>query len=94
MHTLSLKQLADGLRSRQFSSRELTQHFLGRIETLDPQINSFITVTPEAALAQADAADARLAAGNAGPLTGIPLAQTGTVTSREAYFAAQEEPAV
>ena len=75
MHTLSLKQLADGLRSRQFSSRELTQHFLGRIETLDPQINSFITVTPEVALAQADAADARLAAGNAGPLTGIPLAQ-------------------
>ena len=75
MHTHTLKQLAAGLRSKQFSSRELTQHFLKRIETLDPQLNSFITVTPEIALQQADAADAAIKAGNAGPLTGIPLAQ-------------------
>ncbi|TDU26817.1 aspartyl/glutamyl-tRNA(Asn/Gln) amidotransferase subunit A [Panacagrimonas perspica] len=75
MHTLSLKQLADGLRSKQFSSRELTQHYLKRIETHDPKLNSFITVTPEIALAQADAADARIKAGQAGPLTGVPIAQ-------------------
>ena len=75
MHKLTLTQLADGLRKKQFSSRELTQHFLGRIAALDPQLNSFITVTPEIALAQADAADARLKAGDAGPLTGVPIAQ-------------------
>jgi aspartyl-tRNA(Asn)/glutamyl-tRNA(Gln) amidotransferase subunit A len=75
MHTLSIKQLSEGLRARKFSSRELTQHYLNRIESFDPALNSFITVTAEAALAQADAADARLAAGGAGTLTGIPLAQ-------------------
>ena len=75
MHNLSLKALADGLRSKQFSSRELTAHFLGRIERLEPQLNSFITVTAEQALAQAAAADQRLARGEAAPLTGIPLAQ-------------------
>jgi aspartyl-tRNA(Asn)/glutamyl-tRNA(Gln) amidotransferase subunit A len=75
MHRLSIKQLADGLRAKQFSSRELTAHFLKRIEAFDPQLNSYITVTPERALAQADAADARLAKGEGGVLTGIPLAQ-------------------
>jgi len=75
MHTLSIKQLSEGLRAKKFSSRELTQHYLNRIESFDPALNSFITVTAESALAQADAADARLAAGDAGVLTGIPLAQ-------------------
>ena len=75
MHTLSLKALSDGLHRKQFSSRELTQHFLARINQFDSQLNSFITVTPELALAQADAADARLANGSATALTGIPLAQ-------------------
>jgi len=75
MHKLTIKQMADGLRAKTFSSRELTAHFLGRIEAHDAQLNSFITVTAEQALAAADAADARLAAGDAGPLTGIPLAQ-------------------
>ena len=75
MHTSSLKKLSEGLRTRQFSSRELTQHFLARIDTLDPQINSFITVTAERALSQADAADRRIAEGTATALTGIPIAQ-------------------
>ncbi|MDT0497460.1 Asp-tRNA(Asn)/Glu-tRNA(Gln) amidotransferase subunit GatA [Algiphilus sp. W345] len=75
MHKLTIKQMADGLRAKTFSSRELTTHFLGRIEAHDARLNSFITVTADRALAAADAADARLAAGDAGPLTGIPLAQ-------------------
>ena len=75
MHTSSLKELAAGLKARRFSSRELTQHYLGRIERLDPGLNSYITVTAERALKQADAADALLAQGQGGPLTGIPLAQ-------------------
>jgi aspartyl-tRNA(Asn)/glutamyl-tRNA(Gln) amidotransferase subunit A len=75
MHTLSLKALSDGLHRKQFSARELTQHYLQRIDTLDSKINSFITVTPEIALAQADVADRRLAGGAATALTGIPIAQ-------------------
>ena len=74
MHNLSLRELAAGLRARQFSSRELTRHFLERIARLDPALNSFVTVCADAALTEADVADARLAAGDAGPLTGIPIA--------------------
>ncbi|HEU0195660.1 MAG TPA: Asp-tRNA(Asn)/Glu-tRNA(Gln) amidotransferase subunit GatA [Nevskiaceae bacterium] len=77
MHDLSIPQLAAGLRARKFSSRELTQHFLDRIARCDGALNSFITVTPELALKQADAADQALAKGGASPspLLGIPLAQ-------------------
>jgi Asp-tRNA(Asn)/Glu-tRNA(Gln) amidotransferase A subunit family amidase len=74
MHDQSIAELAAGLRARRFSSRELTQHFLDRIERLDPALNSYITRGGEQALAAADAADARLAGGDAGPLTGIPIA--------------------
>jgi aspartyl-tRNA(Asn)/glutamyl-tRNA(Gln) amidotransferase subunit A len=74
MHHQSIAELAAGLHAKRFSSRELTEHFLNRIARLDETLNSYITVTREAALAAADAADARIAAGDAGPLTGIPIA--------------------
>lgn len=74
MHNKTIAELAKGLADGDFSSVELTRHFLQRIETLDSQYNSFITVTAEQALAQAEAADALRAAGNAGKLTGIPIA--------------------
>lgn len=74
MHNMTIAELIKGLRNKDFSSRELTQHYLDRIERLDGKYNSYITVTPEIALAQADAADARLAAGNAPDLCGIPIA--------------------
>ena len=74
MHDESITGLAAGLRQRRFSARELTRHYLERIEALDARLNSYITVTAEQALAAADAADARLAAGDAAPLTGIPIA--------------------
>jgi aspartyl-tRNA(Asn)/glutamyl-tRNA(Gln) amidotransferase subunit A len=75
MHNKTLAELSAGLSAGQFSSVELTGHFLGRIECFDGRLNSFITVTAEQALAQARAADERCARGEAGPLTGIPLAQ-------------------
>jgi aspartyl-tRNA(Asn)/glutamyl-tRNA(Gln) amidotransferase subunit A len=62
------------LHARTISARELTQAHLDAIAALEPQIHAFITVTPERALAQADAADAALARGEAGPLTGLPVA--------------------
>lgn len=74
LHQFSVRQLSEGLAAKQFSSVELTQHYLQRIAALDAQINSFVTVTNELALNQAKAADAARQAGNTGALTGIPLA--------------------
>lgn len=74
MHQLTIAELIDGLRGKRFSSRELTQHYLDRITRLDGRYGSFITTTPERALAQASAADARLAAGSAPALCGVPIA--------------------
>ncbi|WP_445005614.1 Asp-tRNA(Asn)/Glu-tRNA(Gln) amidotransferase subunit GatA [Halomonas mongoliensis] len=74
MHDKTLTELAAALTAGEFTSRELTEHLLARIERLDGELNSFITVTPEAALAAADAADAARARGEAGPLTGLPVA--------------------
>ncbi len=71
----SLKELSAALAAREISSVELTGLYLERITRLNPEYNAFITVDPETSLAQARAADARIAAGNAGPLTGIPIAQ-------------------
>ena len=75
LHTLSVAELAAGLRRKDFSATELTRHFLARSEAHNGLLNGYITLTAERALADAAAADARLAAGTAGPLTGIPLAQ-------------------
>ncbi len=75
MHHKTLAELATGLAAKDFSSVELTQHFLDRIRRHDSTLNSFITVCETQALAQAAAADAARAAGTAGPLTGIPMAQ-------------------
>ena len=73
LHRLSIRELAE-LSQAKFSSRELTEHYLKRIAKIDPQVKSYVTVTPEQALREADAADAALKAGNATALTGIPLA--------------------
>ena len=71
----SLKELAQALATKQISSVELSTLFLDRIERLNPDINAFVTVDREKTLAMARAADARIAAGTAGSLTGIPVAQ-------------------
>src|SRR5277367_4482085 len=73
LHTLSIGELGRNLSSGQISSVELTRHFLARIERFNPALNAVITLTAEAALAAAAAADRRLAAGEKGPLLGIPL---------------------
>ena len=75
MIAASLKQLSHALAAKQISSVELTQLFLDRIARLNPMLNAFVTVDPEKSLKMARAADARIVAGTAGPLTGIPIAQ-------------------
>jgi aspartyl-tRNA(Asn)/glutamyl-tRNA(Gln) amidotransferase subunit A len=74
MYELTVDQLSQGLRDKTFSSLELTRTFLDRIAAQDDQLNAFITVDEPAALAAAELADQRLAAGSGGPLTGIPIA--------------------
>lgn len=74
MHHKTLAELSKALHAKEYSSRELTQYFLDRIKQYDSQLNSFITVTEELALQQADLADQRLARGDAAILTGIPIA--------------------
>jgi aspartyl-tRNA(Asn)/glutamyl-tRNA(Gln) amidotransferase subunit A len=74
MHDASLRELADALSAGRLSSVELTQLYLGRIAAAQPALNAFITVDAERTLAAARAADARIARGDARPLTGIPIA--------------------
>ncbi len=74
MINASLKELAAALAAKQLSSVELATLFLERIARLNPALNAFITVDTEKTLTMARAADARLARGEGGPLTGIPIA--------------------
>ena len=78
MHNKTLAELSAGLAAGDYSSTELTETLLQRIQRLDGEqglnLNSFITLTAEQALAQAAEADQQRAAGNAGLLTGIPMA--------------------
>ncbi len=71
-HNKTIAQLSQGLSSGEFSSVELTQHYLDRINASD--LNAFITVTDELAMKQAQLADDKIAKGAAGILTGIPYA--------------------
>ena len=75
LHEKSIKELHQGLMNKEFSSHELTEHFLDRIAKYDGKINSYITVTSEQALKEADLADSRISKNeNISYLTGIPVA--------------------
>ncbi len=71
----SLKTFSQMLAKKEVSSVELTQAFLKRIDAFNPNINAYITLDQDKTMAQAQAADVRIAANNAAPLTGIPIAQ-------------------
>lgn len=74
LHHLSVHELADGLKNKQFSSHELVEHFANRINRLDGQINSFITKDFDNALKHAELADKLRAEGDTRPLLGVPMA--------------------
>ena len=82
MHNKTVAELSRDLESGQVSSVELTRHFLDRIQQQDSQYNSFITVTEEQAMADAEAADRRRQRGDATPWTGIPFAQKDIFCTR------------
>jgi aspartyl-tRNA(Asn)/glutamyl-tRNA(Gln) amidotransferase subunit A len=75
MHKNTVSEIAKDLADKKYSSVELTEYYLQRIKKFDPQLNSFITITEELALEQAQQADNLIAKGQAGTLTGIPIAQ-------------------
>jgi len=78
----TVTELAAALAARKISAVELTRLFLDRIRQLDRKLNAFITVSEERALADARVADERRARGEAGPLTGIPVAHKDIYCTR------------
>ena len=65
---------AELLRDREVSSRALVSIYLERIDRLDRRLNAFRVVLRDRALAEAEEADRRIAAGEAAPLLGVPIA--------------------
>ncbi|MEX2366609.1 MAG: Asp-tRNA(Asn)/Glu-tRNA(Gln) amidotransferase subunit GatA [Pseudohongiellaceae bacterium] len=82
MFELSLSELSRSLSAGKFSSQELTAAYLAAIRQGNPELNCYITVTEEQALAQAKAADEKIASGQGGPFTGIPLAHKDIFCTR------------
>ena len=71
---MTAAEIGRGLRAGKYTSVEVTRHFLERIDRANKSLNAFITVTPERAMEHAKRADAAIARGEGGPLTGVPLA--------------------
>jgi aspartyl-tRNA(Asn)/glutamyl-tRNA(Gln) amidotransferase subunit A len=78
---LSVSDLSQGLKSKEFSSVEVTSAFLKRMDNFS-RVNAFITSCPETAMAQAQEADKRIAAGDSNPLLGVPLAIKDVLTTK------------
>lgn len=73
-YKMTIKEAAEGLRNKEFTSLELTEAYLERIKEKDPEIKAYITITEDLALEQAKKADEMLNKGEGNILTGIPCA--------------------
>ena len=82
LHHLGVAELAAKLAAREVSSVEMAQHFLARIKQQDA-LGAFLAVDADVSLAQARAADMRLAAGERTPLLGVPLAHKDVFVTRD-----------
>lgn len=79
---LTIQEARSRLDSREISSVDLTKAVLGRIEQIEDSVKAFVSVNEELAIEQADLADKRIAAGNAAPLTGIPMQLKDNMATR------------
>jgi aspartyl-tRNA(Asn)/glutamyl-tRNA(Gln) amidotransferase subunit A len=82
MEKLSISRAHQLLKNKEVSSVELTQAYLEKIESLEPSIKAFVTITPEVALKQAARADEMIARGDIKPLTGIPVAIKDLISTK------------
>lgn len=83
LHDLSIQQAHELLASRKISSEELTRSYLDRIQRVDPQVKSYVTISEDVALAQAREADQRIVSDdNLTPLTGIPYSAKDSLSTR------------
>src|SRR3990170_2337242 len=82
LYHLTLHEAAELLGRREVSSLELTRAVLDRIRSVDGRVRAYLTVTEELALRQAAEADERLARGEGGPLTGVPVAVKDVICTR------------
>jgi aspartyl-tRNA(Asn)/glutamyl-tRNA(Gln) amidotransferase subunit A len=82
LHDLGVAELAASLRAGQVSAVEAAQHFLGRARSHE-SLGAFLAIDEEVTMSQARAADARLAAGTAGPLEGVPLAHKDIFVTKD-----------
>ncbi|HEY8492189.1 MAG TPA: Asp-tRNA(Asn)/Glu-tRNA(Gln) amidotransferase subunit GatA [Dehalococcoidia bacterium] len=82
LYDLTIHELHQRLVRRELSSRELTEAVLARIRAVEDRVRSYVTLTEELALEQAARADERIARGEAGPLTGIPMALKDVIVTR------------
>lgn len=82
LHELTVAALGRKLRDRELSAVEAAQHFLARARAHD-DLGAFLATDEQVTLAQAQAADARIAAGQAGPLTGVPIAHKDIFVTRD-----------
>jgi len=82
LHQLSVAELARQLRDKKVSAVETAQHFLTRIRA-NETLGAFVDLNEDATLAQARAADAALAAGNAGALAGVPIAHKDIFVTKD-----------
>ena len=78
----TLTELAAGLRAKRFSAVELARAHLERIDKLNGELNAFLCFDDALALESAARADARIATGESGPLTGIPIAHKDLFVTR------------
>ncbi|MBA4393600.1 MAG: Asp-tRNA(Asn)/Glu-tRNA(Gln) amidotransferase GatCAB subunit A [Desulfobacca sp.] len=82
LYELTIFQAHQKLKTKEISSLELTQSVLNRIEQVESKVGAYITLTPELAIKQAHQADIRIAAGQIGPLTGIPMAIKDLISTK------------
>lgn len=82
LHQQSVRELTSALRQRDVSAVEVAQHFLQRSKA-HPELAAYLSMDESVTLAQAQAADQRLAAGTAGPLEGLPLAHKDIFVTKD-----------